>query len=155
MAVRRRLIERLRYVDRESSRSLLRRPGRTMRLVALSVLLCMIYGLTEATTWRDYATGASGVVLVGLIVVAPRGLYDGRWTCWAERHKRLSWLPTMVFLCVVGFPLISGFADDWKFELSVAIGVAGLVGVQAILRRRAANASEGPASGVDGGPSSP
>lgn len=47
-----------------------------------------------------------------LIVVAPRGLYDGRWARWAEQHKRLSWAPILLFL---GFLVISGFADDWKF----------------------------------------
>ncbi|MFF0266458.1 hypothetical protein [Kribbella sp. NPDC004536] len=61
-----------------------------MRLLGLAVLLCLLYGLTEAKGWREHLTGVSEVSLVSLVVIAPRGLYDGRFKRWSDQHKVLA-----------------------------------------------------------------
>ena len=135
MGAMRRWALKLRELDDRHSRGLLRRPGRTMRLLGLAVLLCLLYGLTEAKGWRQHLTGISEISLVSLIVIAPRGLYDGRFQRWSDRHKVLAWLPAAVFIGVVGFLVLSDIAEDWKFGLIVLLGCGCVAVLQLVMRR--------------------
>ncbi|WP_432885869.1 hypothetical protein ACQPYH_02355 [Kribbella sp. CA-245084] len=116
-------------------------------------MLFTVYGLTEAKNWHDAASGASLLVLLSAVVVAPRGLYDGRAAPWAVRHKVLSWLLMAVFLGAGGFLAVSEFVGDWKFGLFVLIPVAAMSVVRLVVDHRRASMTEGSASGVDGDPS--
>jgi hypothetical protein len=125
-----------------------------MRLLALAIVLFSLYGLTTAEHWHQALSAASVCMWAGLFAVAPRGLYDGRVDSWAQAHKVRSSLVAAVFLSAAGYLAFSGIADDWKFGLTIVVGVVCLLVARKIADRRTANADEGPASGVDGGPSS-
>lgn len=122
-------------LDRAIMRRALRRPGRTMRLFALSGLLFSIYGLTEARGWHDVLWGVSVCLLLSVIVFAPRGLYDGSWGPWMARHQALSGAVGMVFLSAAGFLAVSGVVEDWKFGLFVMLGIGCLTAVRLISDR--------------------
>ena len=130
-----------------------KRPSRTTRLFASAGVLFTVYGLTEAKNWHDSVYGASVLVLLTFVVVAPRGLYDGRATPWAGGHQVLSWVLTALFMGAAGFLAVSAFVSDWKFGLFILIPVAAMSVVRMIADRRKLSTDDGSPSGVDDDPS--
>ncbi|GAA1599890.1 hypothetical protein GCM10009804_65660 [Kribbella hippodromi] len=150
----RRVAGALRGLDDAYAARIRRRPGRTMRLFALAFALVLLYALTEAADWHDYVKGGSEFMLAGLIAVAPRGIYNGQLDAWTKRHKALSGLMLVVLAGVMGFIAIPDIVADWKFALAVGLPAGCLAVFSPALRRRLVKTDEGPASEVDGDPSS-
>ncbi|GAA1576093.1 hypothetical protein [Kribbella karoonensis] len=123
----RRLAVRLLDFDDTFARRAMQRPGRSRRLVGLSVFLFSLYGLTGAHSWHDGLVAVSICVWAALYAIAPRSLYEGRAQAWSEKHTVLSWLTTVVFLAAAAFPAVSALGDDWPFALTVLGGAVCLM----------------------------
>ncbi|MGZ0149408.1 hypothetical protein ACXJJ3_20255 [Kribbella sp. WER1] len=134
-AAAQRLADTLLAFDQRLTRRATRRPGRTLRLFALAILLFNLYSLTGARTWHDGLSAAGVCLWTSLLAIAPRGLYDGRADAWSKRHQVVSWLLMMVFLGLAGFLVISGIADDWQFGLTIFVILVGLAIARSLAAR--------------------
>ncbi|HET6741877.1 MAG TPA: hypothetical protein VFH76_23195 [Kribbella sp.] len=150
----RRVAGMLRDFDDKFAAQAARRPGWKKRLVALAIFLFALYGLTGAKHWHEALSAAAVCLWAALYVVAPRGLYDGRFVSWSQTHTVRSALVFALFMSAAGYLALSGIADDWKFVLFIAVALTATMVVRQIAGRLATNADGGPASGVDGGPPS-
>lgn len=133
----------------------LRRPGRTVRLFALSILLVCLYALPEAAGWHDYLWATWSLLLTGFVAIAPRGFYDGRFERWTREHEGLASVLTAGFVVFLGLLFLSDlFAVRTSLLIAAPLGL--VLGVSSRLsgRRRHRNVDEGSASDVDGEPSS-
>ncbi|HEY3511587.1 hypothetical protein [Kribbella sp. NPDC051137] len=126
-AVVRRLADRFQAFDEAFTRRAIQRPGRSRRLIALSIFLFSLYALTGTYHWHDGLVAVSICVWAALYAIAPRSLYDGRAQAWSEKHTVLSWLTTVVFLAAAAFPAVSALGDDWPFALTVLGGAVCLM----------------------------
>ncbi|HZX04133.1 MAG TPA: hypothetical protein VFF46_14450 [Kribbella sp.] len=124
------------------TRRIARRPGRSQRLVALSVFLFSLYGLTGAERWPQRLLIALVCLLSVLVAVAPRSLYDDRPEAWSKTRVVVSRLSALVLLAAGGFVVVSAIVDGWTFVQTILIGVAILVALSNLLARRRARAAE-------------
>ena len=130
------------------------RPDRSMRLLALALVLFTLYGLPDAEGWHDDLWAVWSVVFFSLLAIAPRGLYDGRFELWSRRHDALSLALVVVFAFVPGFLLLSEHFSD---RTSLLIAVLMAPGPAALAfysgrRHRRRSVHEGSSSAVNDEP---
>jgi hypothetical protein len=111
------------------------RPPRWRRVV--SGVAAVIFALELITVDEPsdvvVAVGVCGVL--GLDAVAPRGLYDGRFTAWLRAHPLVNAGLTFLLLGTVLYLVLSIFLTDW-LGVVIALPLAAGAAAWAVYRAR-------------------
>ena len=155
MGLRQRGTAAVRRWDEWVGRRVRRRPGRTLRLLALALLLVVLSTLPEVRDVHDGLWAAWSLMLTGFVAIAPKGFYDGRFERWTREHNRLSSLLMIGFTVFLGLVLLSD-RFGVRRSLLIAGGLGLVLGLLSLtdVRKSRRHADEGPASEVDDEPSS-
>jgi hypothetical protein len=111
------------------------RPPRWRRVVAGVFAMIFALGLITAHNLNDVLWAVFVCGVLGLGAVAPRGLYDGRFTAWLRAHPVVNAGPTFLLLGTVLYLVLSGFLPDW-LGVVIALPLAAGLAAWAVYRAR-------------------
>ncbi|MEV0804704.1 hypothetical protein AB0I34_43935 [Kribbella sp. NPDC050281] len=89
------------------------RPPRWFRITSVGLAVLFAVGLRNAHGLIDVFWGVLACSLLLVNAVAPKGLYDGRFNAWTQKHPIVS--GGLVFLVLGGSALavLSDYVDSW------------------------------------------
>jgi hypothetical protein len=129
-----------------------RPPSRWMRILAVVVGTAQLVGLivnADDAQLDDILWGIVVVIMMSILAIAPRALYDGRVTAWERSHPVLSVGLMTPFLGTGAFALLA----DWLgYGLSAVVAYPGLALLMFVSARWGRGVREGSPPESDGEP---
>jgi hypothetical protein len=89
------------------------RPPRWFRLTSAVIAVLFAVGLKDARELVDVIWGVLACSLMLVNAIAPRGLYDGRFNAWTEKHPFVGGGLVFIVLGGSAVALMSDFIDSW------------------------------------------
>jgi hypothetical protein len=89
------------------------RPPRWFRITSAAIAVLFAAGLMNADELTDVLWGVLACLIMLLNAIAPKGLYDGRFNAWTQKHPIAS--GSLIFLVLGGsaLSLLSDYVDKW------------------------------------------
>ena len=89
------------------------RPPRWLRIISAAIAVLFAVGLSNAHALTDVFGGALACSLMLLTAIAPKGLYDGRFSAWTRKHPIAN--GSLIFLVLGGclLMLLSDYIAAW------------------------------------------
>jgi hypothetical protein len=89
------------------------RPARWFRITSAGIAVLFAVGLTNADRLIDVFWGVLACSLMLVNAIAPKGLYDGRFTAWTRKHPIVSGGLFFLILGGSALALMSDYVDTW------------------------------------------
>jgi hypothetical protein len=89
------------------------RPPRWFRVISAGFAVLFAVGLTDADELVDVIWGILACSLMLVNAIAPKGLYDGRFNAWTQKHPFVSGGLAFTVLGGSALALLSDFIDSW------------------------------------------
>ena len=89
------------------------RPPRWFRITSAGIAVLFAVGLTNAHELIAIIWGVLACSLMLVNAIAPKGLYDGRFSAWTQQHPIMSGVLGFLVLGGSSLALLSDYVDSW------------------------------------------
>jgi hypothetical protein len=89
------------------------RPPRWFRITSAGIAVLFAVGLIHAHELIDVIWGVLACSLMLVNAIAPKGLYDGRFNAWTQKHPIVAGGLLFLILSGSALALLSDYIDSW------------------------------------------